>query len=244
MNLSYTAIHSLMQCEYSYYLRYIKRVPTIESSASVYGTAIHKAIQVGYENNLDKEDWAKMFKMEWVALTAKKDIVYYSEGEYLKKFKAGQQMMRDYYDKFVAKNKPPQTLEFFFGRDHPVMLGNHKLIGVVDQIDAQDNVIDYKSGAKPTQSKLDFDLQFTIYSYAYRQLWGRKENGLFLRHLGTMKDMTTTRTEEDFEVLEGELDKIEKRLKGNVFIRNLGRDCSSCFFVESCLGKVPQIGRW
>ncbi len=244
MNMSYTAIHSLMQCEYSYYLSYVERVPTVESAESVDCTAIHRAIQVGYENNLAKEEWAQIFKKEWVELTAKKDVVFYGEGEYLKKFKDGQQMMRDYYDKFVSKKKPPQMLEFFFGKSNPVMLGSHKLVGVFDQVDARDNVIDYKSGAKPTQAKLDHDLQFTVYSYAYRQLWGKEENGLFLRHLGTMKDMETTRTEEDFEVLEGELDKIEKRLRGKVFIRNLGRECANCYFVEACLGKERKIGRW
>ena len=237
-------LHSLMECEYSYYLRYVARVPIKESSASVYGTAIHRAIKIGYDNDLPRDDWAKVFKSEWVALTAKKDIVYYNENEYLKKFKDGQQMLLDYYDIFVKKEKkPPQMLEYFFGRDKAVTLGNHVMIGVIDQIDAKGKVIDYKSGVKPTQAKLDLDLQFTIYSYAYRQLFGREENGLVLRHLGTMKDLKTKRTEDDFELLKEELDKIEKRLKGKIFIRNLGRDCANCYFIEHCLGKERKIGR-
>lgn len=243
MEVSYTLLHSLMECEYSYYLRYILRVPIKEQSASVYGTAVHRAIKIGYDNNLARDDWGKVFKSEWVALTAKKDIIFYNEYEYLKKFKDGEQLLLTYYDMFVKRKKPPQMLEYFFGRDKAVALGNHVVIGVLDQIDAKNNVIDYKTGAKPTQAKLDLDLQFTIYSYAYRQLFGRKENGLILRHLGTMKDMKTTRTEADFELLEEEVDKVERRLKGKIFVRNLGRGCASCYFIEHCLGKERKIGR-
>lgn len=244
MQVSYTMLHSLMNCEYSYYLRYVLRVSVVESAASVYGTAVHRAIKIGYDNNLARDDWAKVFRHEWVALTASKDIVYAADNEYLKKFKAGQQMLLDYYDTFVkGRKKPPKMLEYFFGRDQAVTLGNHIIVGVFDQIDARNTVIDYKSGAKPTQAKLDLDLQFTIYSYAYRQLFGEKEGGLALRHLGTMKDMKTVRTEEDFEVLKEEVDKIERRLKGKIFIRNLDRTCSSCYFLEHCLGKEQKIGR-
>ena len=237
-------LHSIMECEYSYYLRYVERVPIRESSASVYGSAVHRAIKIGYDNNLARDDWGKIFKREWVALTSNKDIVFAYDNEYLKKFKDGQQLLLDYYDTFVKKaKKPPQMLEYFFGRDKAVMLGHHVIIGVLDQIDARDRVIDYKTGAKPTQAKLDLDLQFTIYSYAYRQLFDREEGGLILRHLGTMKDLKTKRTEDDFELLKEEVNKIDRRLKGKIFIRNLGRGCASCYFIEHCLSKERKIGR-
>ena len=91
---------------------------------------------------------------------------------------------------------------------------------------------------------MDLDLQFTIYSYLYRQLYGEPENGLILRHLGTMKDLPTTRTEEDFDVLLKEVVKIDKKIQGGNFVRSIGRDCANCYFLEHCLGKERPIGRW
>ena len=216
----------------------------METSASVYGTAVHKAIKIGYDNDLARDDWAKIFKQEWIIATTNKDIVYFSEHDYLKKFKDGQKLLLNYYDTFVknAKN-PPSMLEYFFGRDEPIAIGNHNIIGVFDQVDNNRTIIDYKTGVKTTQAKLDLDLQFTLYSYAYRQLFGQEENGLVLRHLGTMKDMVTKRTESDFEILEEEIDKIDKRLKGKLFIRNYGRDCVNCYFIEHCLGKERKFGK-
>jgi len=244
MEFSYTALHSLMNCEYSYFLRYVLRVPIKESSASVYGTAIHQTIKLGYDNDLPRDEWANVFRQQWMELTSNKDIVFANEGEYLKKFKDGAQMVTDYYDKFVKRHKAPQMTEFFFGRDQAVTIGDgHLLIGVLDQIDAKNRVIDYKSGVKPTKNKLDLDLQFTVYSYAYRQLFGKKESGLVLRHLGTMKDLVTTRTEDDFAVLEEEVNKVAKRLKGKLYLRNLDRSCDNCYFIEHCLGKERSYGR-
>jgi RecB family exonuclease len=233
-----------MDCEYQYYLRYIERVPIKEGAASVYGTAVHRTIKTGYENNLPKEEWVSVFKSEWMALTSKRDIVYNSDTEFLKRFKDGQDVIAKYYDRFVKKKAKPIACELFFGRSKPVTIGNHVMVGVIDQIDANNNVIDYKSGAKPTKMELDLDLQFTIYSYAYRQLFKKEEEGLVLRHLGTMKDMVTTRTESDFELLLEEANKVEKKLKGKVFVRNLGRGCSNCYFLEACLGKERSLRRW
>jgi len=245
VEISYTMLSNFMQCEYCYYLRYVKRIPIKEGAASVYGTAVHRAIKIGYDNNLTKaDDWASVFKSEWVTLTSSKDIVYTSEGEYLKKFKQGQELLRKYYNKYVKKHPAPIVTEFFFGRSNPVHIGRHIVIGVLDQIDAAGNVIDYKTGAKPTVLELDLDLQFTLYSYAYRHLFGKEENGLILRHLGTMRDMETKRCDEDFAILESEINKIERKIKTNVFVRNIGRGCARCYFLEECLGKERKIGRW
>lgn len=245
MEVSYTMLSSIMTCEYLYYLRYVKKIKLQETSPSVYGTAIHAAIKIGYDNNLAREDWAKAFKAEWMALTSAKTVAFIVEGEYYKKFRDGQQMLLDYYDKYVKGKPKPYDTELFFGRSKGITLGSHLLIGVIDQIDADGNVIDYKSGVKPTVAKLEMDLQFTMYSYAYRQLFGKEENGLILRHLGTMKDMPTTRTESDFTLLLGEVDKVEKKLsvKDPIYVRSLGRNCESCYYLKECLGKERKTWR-
>lgn len=232
-----------MNCEYSYKLRYIDHIPIKESSASIYGTAIHRTIKIGYDNNVPRDDWSKIFRKEWMILTSNKNIVFQSEAEYLKKFKDGADLVTAYYDKFVKRHKPPQVTELFFGRDKAVHIGEHIIVGVIDQIDSKDRVIDLKTGIKPTMNKLDLDLQFTIYSYAYRQLFGKEEGGLVLRHLNTMKDMLTTRTDRDFELLAEEVNKISKRVKGKIFIRNLDRNCDNCYFFEHCLGKEKPLWR-
>jgi ATP-dependent helicase/DNAse subunit B len=245
MEISYTMMSNFTRCEYLYYLRYIKRLPVKESSASIYGTAVHRAIKGGYDASLDNADkWASLFKAEWVSLASNKDIVFFSEGEYIRKFKSGQELLRKYYDEFVTGYEPPIATEYFFGRSNQVKIGEHTIVGVFDQIDANNNIIDYKTSPKPSQLELSLDLQFTIYSYAYRQLFNKEENGLLLRHLGTMKDVATTRSESDFAILKEEIDKVDKKLRGKVFVRNVCRDCATCYFLTECLGKTREFGKW
>jgi len=244
MDISYTMLHTLMTCEYMYYLRYVKKVPLVESSASIYGTAVHRTIKLAYESGLSKEDMAKVFKQEWIQLASGKDIVFLHEKDYLNKLNEGQKLVTKYYDKYIKNVPPPKKVEHFISRKDGIKLGQYNVVAVFDQITHDDMVVDLKTGVKPTQTQLDLDLQFTIYSYVYRQVYGEREKGLVLRHLGTMKDLVTTRTEDDFDVLLNEVNKVESKINSNVFLRNLDRDCARCYFLEHCLGKEKQFGRW
>jgi len=244
LEISYTKLNSFFHCEYLYYLRYIKRVKLQESSATAFGTSVHETIKIAYDNDLSGDEMAEVFKKQWVSNTNKKDILFYYDGEFIKKYKSGQEIVKNYYSKFMLDKPKPLATEYFFGRNQGIKIGKHVIIGVIDQIDADNNVIDYKTGRKPTQQQLDFDLQFTMYSIAHRQLFGKKENGLILRHLGTMKDICTYRDDEDFELLAGEIDKVESKLRGKAFVRNLSRECGNCFFLEECLGKQKKMRSW
>jgi len=244
INLSYTMLSSIMQCDYLYYLRYIKRISLVENSASVYGTAIHNTIKLAYNNKLSAKEMSEIFRREWIQLCSAKDVVFLSEKDYLNKLTNGQKLVAEYYNKFIKGVPEPKTVENFIGRKEGIKLGEYNVVAVFDQITHDDMIVDVKTGLKPTQNQLDCDLQFTIYSYVYRQMYGKEENGLVLRHFSTMKDLVTTRTESDFITLLEEVNKLDEKLKSNVFLRNLGRHCSRCYFFEHCLGKEKSLGKW
>lgn len=242
MEVSYTLLKTYLDCPFSYYLRYVRRIPIRETSASVYGSVVHRAIKMGYENDLGRDDWIKVFKAEWASTTyAKDDIVYLDDRDYLRKLKSGQKVIANYYDSFVDGKPAPLVVEHFFGRNAGVTIGNHVIIGVFDQIDLEERVIDYKTGAKPTNEQLDLDLQFTIYSYAYRELYGKEEKSLVLRHLSSCKDIVTSRSSSDFKVLASEIDKVERAIDAKIFVRNMSRGCATCYFLETCLKKQRPV---
>jgi len=244
-DVSYTMLHSLMHCEYMFYLRYVERVSLVESSASIYGTAVHKTIKLAYDNDLSESDMVSVFRKEWIQLASGKDIVFLNEKDYLNKLLAGQKLVSEYHKKFIKGTPKPKKVEYFVGRKDGIKIGKYNVVAVFDQITHDNMIVDLKTGVKPTQNQLDLDLQFTMYSYAYRQLYGEEESGLVLRHLGTMKDLVTTRNDHDFEILLNEVDKIESKINSNVFLRNLDRDCNRCYFLRHCLGKEKSVGsKW
>ena len=59
-----------------------------------------------------------------------------------------------------------------------------------------------------------------------------------------MKDLVTTRTNEDFLVLLNEVEKLDSKVNSGVYLRNLDRNCSRCYFLNVCLGKEKRFGRW
>ena len=240
--LSYTKLSTLMECEYCYYLRYIERIKTPSTSPLVFGSSVHNAIKTGYEtNNLDREGWEKLFVHEWKVLTSIEDVVFSYDREYFARLKEGKKILGAYYDEFASVVPAPLHTELRVTRSDNIKIGSMFLVGSIDQIDYEGNIIDYKTGTKPVGFTLDFDLQLTFYAYLYRKLFGEEEKSVRIRHLGTMKDMAVSpRTERDFSLLEEEVDKFEKKSKSSSFMRNIGRSCAYCSYSSTCLGRERE----
>jgi hypothetical protein len=240
--LSYTKLSTMMECEYCYYLRYVERVKTPTTSPLVFGSAVHNAIKTGYEtNNLDREGWEKLFVHEWKVLTSIEDVNFSYDREYFARLKEGKKILGSYYDEFSSVTPAPLYTELRVTRTDSIKVGSLYLVGSIDQIDHENNIIDYKTGTKPIGFTLDFDLQLTFYSYIYRKLFGEPEKSVMIRHLGTMKDMPASpRTERDFSILEEEIAKFEKKIKSTSFLRNVGRSCAYCSYSNICLGRERE----
>ena len=174
MIVSFTKIKTYLDCEYAYYLRYVKKIATPKTGALAYGETIHSTVKTGYELSLDRDEWEKLFKREWTSLAWNNNIIFANEKEYYSKLNKGKADIVKYYDTFVKDNPAPRFLEYRFTKNTGVKLGNHIIIGAIDIIDAANNIIDIKTGIKPREPGLEFDLQLILYSYAFRQIFGEK----------------------------------------------------------------------
>ena len=171
MEFSYTKLSSFLDCPYKFYLRYEKKVELPTSSIALYGSCVHKAIELSYINDLPREEWAKVFKQEWTQNNSYQSVDFYFEGEYLKKLKDGQELMLKYYDTFVKGNKvKPAHIEARFGRKDGICLGDHLLIGIIDQIDTKAVVIDYKTGTPKSRGEVEGKTKFSD-GDLFRQLY-------------------------------------------------------------------------
>jgi ATP-dependent helicase/DNAse subunit B len=240
MEISYSKLDSILSCPYKYYLRYIKKVKSKDSTATLYGTVLHNVVRLGYDNNLEEDDWVMLFKKEWMIQASARPDLFKESDDFGKKLVSGQEIISNYYNRFVVGNPPPKETEMRFSKEDNILVGNHYLVGIIDLIDHDNVVIDLKSGNKPSQNEIDFDLQLTFYSYVYRQLFKKKEKGLAIRHFNTTSDIITTRDKKDYDVLLEEINKVDKIVENGVYHRALGRSCNFCFYSDECLGKVKK----
>lgn len=153
----------------------------------------------------------------------------------------GNSLLESFYRKHKGK-KPPKKVEFAFGvrNDSPFKINGHLVRGAIDRIDNLNKtwyITDYKTDKKSPEENnfiLDRNPQFTIYSYAFREIFQEKEDAILYYHLRSGKVFKTKRTEKDFDYLKSLLDKVSEGVSREIFIPFYGFHCNFCDYQEAC----------
>jgi len=154
----------------------------------------------------------------------------------------GKSILRRFYERHKGREPPiyrekRKTLDIF----------GHPTIVIFDRVDKWPDggwtITDYKTNKWPPGGlDLHRNVQFTLYSYAARKMFGNElgpvENAIYHYHLRNGKLYETHRSEEDFVYLEKLLDRtsseIDRALKTGDFIPYYGYKCPSCDFSVPC----------
>ena len=107
----------------------------------------------------------------------------------------GRQVLAQYHRENADAYRIPAALEFRF----QIELDGIALSGVIDRLDRIPGggyeIIDYKTNRRlPPQSRIDQDLQLSIYHLAAKEIWGIEPERLTLYYLLPGQRMTTIRT--------------------------------------------------
>jgi len=243
MRFSYSMLSRFLDCPFSYKRIYIDKAETPDNISAVFGIVVHKTIHTGYSHKLEKADWLKVFKRNWIIAVKSRDALFATQEEFVSLLKEGQYMLSKFYDKYVKDVPFPIATEHRFNN---ITLGNHTLVGIIDAITHDNEVIDFKTGKYiPKSLELSLDLQFTVYSYAFRQLYNKDEKALVLLNLRSNKKYLTYRTDSDYQVLETILDGVEIETSHKNFYKRPGRHCEWCPFMSECWGRIsPRQSMW
>lgn len=155
--------------------------------------------------------------------------------------KLGENILKKFYVRH--KNLPPPIAkEKSFGnkKDEPFKINGHLIRGVFDRIDKTDKgyyITDYKTDKKSPE-KDSFVLhrhpQFTIYSYAFRKLYGEEEQAILYYHLRSGKVFKTHRSEKDFDYIKKLLDEVSEGISRSRFVPFYGFHCNFCDYRVVC----------
>ena len=138
--------------------------------------------------------------------------------------------------------KPPIRTEMSFGvkKTEPFEINGHFIRGVFDRIDKNPNgyyITDYKTD-KSSPGIDSFILhrhpQFTLYSYAFRELFERKEKAILYYHLRSGDIFKTHRSEKDYDYIKKLLDEVAEGIDKDVFVPFYGFHCNFCDYKAAC----------
>jgi len=147
----------------------------------------------------------------------------------------GANILSRFFTKHELRIKPIET-EKSFGvkKDDSLGINGHLVRGVFDRIDRfgdEMSFTDYKTD-KSSPRKDSFYLhrnpQFTLYSYAFRKIYGVKESAIYFYHLRDLVRYETHRTEKDYDYLKSLLDKVANGIEKDIFVPFYGFHCGFC----------------
>jgi CRISPR/Cas system-associated exonuclease Cas4 (RecB family) len=147
----------------------------------------------------------------------------------------GMGLLKKFYNRHKPQPEPSEREKRF-----DINFKGHLLTGFWDRIDEHNGelfITDYKTDkSSPEKSSflLDRYPQFTIYSLAFRDIFGKKEKNILFYHLRSGKVFKTERSQKDFDYLEKLCDDLSEGVSKEHFLPRYGFNCHFCDYQTPC----------
>lgn len=174
---SATKIKDYMHCRSFYYDRYVQRAQQSKDTSAIVGTAVHKAIELYYTSGKNPlYILQRTIAQELNAAQENGDVIIYRQ-PYVEMVQSGAEYLNGY--DFTRYSNGISEVKFSLPLTDSVTVN-----GVIDRITDDDIVIDYKTSSRQPKD-LSNDVQFTLYTWAFLQLYGRMPSAVYWYHFRT-----------------------------------------------------------
>ena len=236
--LSYSQIESYKTCPLRYKYQYVLKIPTLPSAAASFGDSIHRALQKFYlflkkVGRVTLDDLFTFYEMCWLPLG------YVSRTHEEKMKKEGKKMLQSFFMRYHTDNLSILDLEKRF----TVKIDETTFIsGKIDRVDARKDggleIIDYKTGKKPTLPALKKNLQMSLYALAVsdKSFYAKPVDDITLTfHFLQDADVFSTKKKpEDIEEAKAVVKNTISQIQKGLFAANVGPWCDFCPFRINC----------
>jgi putative RecB family exonuclease len=232
VKLSYSAIDTYETCPAKFRFRYQDRVPAGPSPILAFGDSLHRALRRFHSRPVpvapSLAELLGYLDDEWVADGA-------AEAEQAGYREHARQVLTLYHRDNAADYRIPAALEYRF----EVEVEGITISGVIDRMDRLPGggyeIIDYKTNRRlPPRSRVDSDLQLSIYHLAAREVWGIEPERLTLYYLLPGRRMTTSRTLADVDALRRRIAAVSQRIEHGRFEPRENPLCGWCDYRHIC----------
>lgn len=230
--LSNSAIKTYNNCPFAFKAKYILKMKMPSNEHFALGGAIHKAAEFQINFNLKHhKNLPLQVVLETYQRQAREEALRLNKfgiEAFRKMYPDGHDLMEQFYY-YLCRRKPLESEKYFrVNMGYPL-----DMLGYMDLIFEDHALRDTKTASKPwPKSKLDNELQFTIYNEAYKILFGVYPSSLGIIRL----DKTLIKTEPN------------KAIEEQLTFRNSSSRDKLDFAVEKVMrgitdGKYPRCGK-
>lgn len=253
-HISPSQLDMYLRCGEQWRRRYVCREVIPPGIALVKGGAVHQAAEVNFGQKVESRSDlpAKVLceaAVEHVEATVRKDGLFLTPEEesigaqaIVGRAKDSAVALTNLYARDIAPRVQPIMVEEFVRI--PIPRCSHDLLGRLDVVDDQDQVVDLKtSSRRKTQEDVDRSDQLTFYDAAVEYRLERKCRGVRLEvmvetKVPTVQTLRSERTRRDRDVLLGKINSMIAGIQASVFLpAAAGSWCCSprfCGYWHSC----------
>jgi RecB family exonuclease len=233
MRLSYSSINTYETCPAKYRFQYEDHLPAPPSPALSFGDSLHRALHRFHSRPVPvAPSLAELHEIL--------DAVWVGEGfsdvsEERTYLEHGHGVLAQYHRDNADRYRIPAALEFRFTID----VEGVEVSGVIDRMDRIPGggyeIIDYKTNRRlPPRSRIDRDLQLSVYHLAAREVWGIEPERLTLYFLLPAQRMSTTRSDADVDELRRRIVTAAERIEAGRFEPRQNPLCDWCEHQVRC----------
>ena len=140
-----------MQCPLSFYYETVLKVPSVNTEAAAYGTAMHHALMVLFEKmrrSKGKQFPALKHFLGYFNVEMKRQVGYFTKEEYNRRLEVGRASLTIIYNQYLPQWHKETKAEYTIKN---VQVAGVPLTGTIDKIEYLKNkkahIVDYKTGS-------------------------------------------------------------------------------------------------
>lgn len=256
MEIHVDQLHAYLNCPLKYRFEHVNKLEVEKGRSVLFKEAVHKAISSFYFSLMGERLMsAKQMKDKWASIWGEvqegpKDLT-----EFLLKERGHNERKQSKTDKQMVQGFEMIHNFHYYNKDNPgtpiavdleyrVPIAGVTLVGKFELIrERVDNeagtrfieIVDFKTGNEETDPFLiQNDINLTIASYAFRNLFHAKEDRITYHYLKSGQDVHTQRTEDDYRRLEAIVAGVAKAIQDQHFYPRQSFMCKACDFKDVC----------
>lgn len=254
MELSLDDIHTYLHCPAEFDFKYGKKIPMEETDSVKYKKAIHKTVSYMYFNVMGgRMPTAKQMKDKWATIWQEekegiKDLSEHllKERKYQAPSKVDKHVIQGFemIHNFHHYNKDNVGIPIAVDHEFRVPIAGVTVTGkfelIRETIDKSSpnrfiEIVDFKTGNEATDMFLvNNDLNLSVMSYAFRNLFQAKEDRLTYNYMKTGKEIYTSRGEKDFDRMKAIIEGVAEGIANKRFYPRQSFMCKNCPFKDVC----------
>lgn len=249
-HFSFSQLDNYLSCPHKYYLGYVQNKDWCFVPAAVaFGSTVHTTLE-GFHRSLiagapqSQAHLENRFEQEWHKQSDAEKVRFFNGDNTQSLLDKGQALVGLYHDQFHKLKPKAVELDFRLPmiRTDTGELAQRDLVGKVDLLEEGNVPWEVKTSSRAlAQSKVDTNMQLTLYSWALSMMYGE--------HIGTVKVVNlvktkqpkiqvleTTRTPQDHQKLMKVLFGVNHAIAKQVFYPNPSGmyGCANCTFKPIC----------